>query len=63
MNELQKDARIRDLKFWLQESDFKVIVNQELIAIGKPPKYDPVKLHAERQAWRDELNDLENTND
>lgn len=52
-------AKIRDLKILLEESDFKVVVNQELIAIGKPPKYDPVKLHAERQAWRDELNELE----
>lgn len=52
-------AKIRDLKMLLQESDFKVIVNQELIAAGLDPKYDPSDLHDERQAWRNEINALE----
>jgi hypothetical protein len=46
----------------LKESDFKVIVNQELRLAGLMPKYDPIMLHAERQAWRDEINKLEEEN-
>ena len=46
----------------LKESDFKVIVNQERQLAGLMPKYDPIMLHAERQAWRDEINKLEEEN-
>jgi hypothetical protein len=46
----------------LKESDWKVIVNQELRLAGLMPKYDPIMLHAERQAWRDEINKLEEEN-
>lgn len=48
---------IRVYKQLLEDSDWKVIVNSELIAIGLEPKY--TNLHQERQAWRDEINRLE----
>lgn len=49
--------RIKKLKRLLQESDWKVIVNSELVAAGLNAKYPD--LHIERQAWRDEINELE----
>lgn len=50
-------GRIQLLKQMLQETDWKVIVNSELIQAGLEPKYKD--LHSERQAWRDEINQLE----
>lgn len=52
--------RYQDLFRLLQESDWKVIVNAELVQAGLPPKYP--NLHIERQAWRDEINKLEKEN-
>jgi HAMP domain-containing protein len=52
-----KTSRILELKQLLQDSDWKVIVNSELIQAGLPLKYPD--LHQERQAWRDEINQLE----
>jgi hypothetical protein len=49
--------RIAELKLLLSTTDWKVIVNAELVQAGLPPKYP--NLHAERQAWRDEINELE----
>lgn len=54
---LVKHLRIMDLKILLKESDWKVTVNSELAAENLPLKYPG--LHAERQAWRDEINQLE----
>jgi hypothetical protein len=52
-----KKERLQSLKYFLIETDWKVIVNAELIQAGLPPKYP--NLHKERQAWRDEINALE----
>jgi hypothetical protein len=52
-----KQQRIIELKQMLQETDWKVVVNAELIQAGLPLKYS--NLHEERQAWRDDINDLE----
>jgi hypothetical protein len=49
--------RVEELKSLLAASDWKVIVNSELFQAGLPLKYP--QLHAERQAWRDEINELE----
>ena len=49
--------RIEELKLLLADSDWKVIVNAEMIQAGLQPKYP--QLHAQRQAWRDEINQLE----
>lgn len=54
---LDKKYRIKKLKKWLADSDWKVVVNAELIQAGLPPKYP--NLYQERQAWRDEINALE----
>jgi hypothetical protein len=49
--------RYQELLRLLQDTDWKVIVNAELVQAGLPPKYPD--LHAQRQAWRDEINQLE----
>jgi len=56
-------ARYQKLFELLKESDWKVIVNQERQLAGLPPKYDPILLHEQRQAWRDEINLLEEENE
>jgi hypothetical protein len=53
----QKLSRIQYLKELLMQTDWKVIVNSELIQNGLQPKY--LNLHEERQAWRDEINAIE----
>ena len=56
--ELQKiasEARIEELKRLLRASDYKAIKYAE--GVISPEEYAPVK--AERQAYRDEINDLE----
>ena len=52
-----KIHRIKKLKMFLEQTDWKVVVNSELVQEGLLPKYP--NLHAERQAWRDEINELE----
>jgi hypothetical protein len=52
--------RYQELLRLLQDTDWKVIVNAELVQAGLPPKYPD--LHAQRQAWRDEINVLEKEN-
>lgn len=52
--------RYQELLRLLQDTDWKVIVNSEMIQSGLPPKYPD--LHAQRQAWRDEINKLEEEN-
>lgn len=43
----------------LTRSDYKVIKNYELMAVGLPPEYPVEELHAQRQSIRDEINRLE----
>lgn len=50
-------AYITEFKRLLLETDWKAIVNAELIQAGLAAKYP--NLHTERQAWRDEINKLE----
>jgi hypothetical protein len=57
MSKEDKINKIKKLKMFLSDSDWKVIVNSELIQAGLSPKYPD--LHEERQAWRDDINDLE----
>ena len=56
-NLILNQQRIKKLKKLLEETDWKVIVNSELIQQGLPIKY--INLHQERQSWRDEINQLE----
>jgi hypothetical protein len=57
VNEWSRYTQLFEL---LRETDWKVIVNAELIQAGLPPKYPD--LHTQRQAWRDEINKLEEEN-
>jgi hypothetical protein len=54
---IHNQGLIESYKMMLLETDWKVVVNAELIQAGLPPKYP--NLHEERQAWRDEINALE----
>ena len=52
-------AKIRRLKAKLSTTDYKVIKCSECQLLGKEMPYDVAELHAERQAIRDEINELE----
>lgn len=58
--ELQRKARIEELHTLLEKTDYKVIKNYEYQLLGLPLPYDTQEVHDEKQAWRDELNRLEN---
>ena len=61
--EQQKQAdlsRIKALKKALADSDYKVIKAAEYQLLGLDAPYDLEALQAERQAWREEINLLEN---
>lgn len=51
--------KISFLKQQLSESDYKVIKNMEAQLVNEELPYDSVTLHAERQALRDKINELE----
>lgn len=54
-----KAAEVEELKMQLAESDYKVIKIAECAACSLPLPYDAEQLHAERQAIRDRINELE----
>jgi hypothetical protein len=56
-NKVEEWLRYQELFRLLNDSDWKVIVNAELLQAGLPLKYP--ELHKQRQAWRDEINELE----
>lgn len=51
--------KIRDLKAQLSATDYKVIKCSECLLAGQAMPYDAAELHAERQAIRDQINELE----
>ncbi|MCR5540068.1 MAG: hypothetical protein K6F71_04430 [Ruminococcus sp.] len=51
--------KIGMLKSQLAASDYKVIKIVEYKAVNKKAPYDINEIHAERQALRDEINELE----
>ena len=51
--------RITELKKQLSATDYKVIKCAECQLLGQEMPYDVAALHAERQAIRDEINNLE----
>lgn len=55
----KKVERLIELKGLLGSTDWKIIVNQELKSLGQAAKYNEEELHNQRQAWRDEINQLE----
>lgn len=56
---VSKKAKIHRLKAKLTATDYKVIKCTECQLLGEPMPYDIAALHAERQAIRDEINQLE----
>lgn len=57
--EVPASAKISKLKAQLASTDYKVIKCSECQLAGAPMPYDVAELHAERQAIRDEINELE----
>lgn len=51
--------QIAELKKQLSATDYKVIKCAECQLLGQEMPYDVVALHAERQAFRDQINQLE----
>lgn len=58
--EAERQARIAELKTLLAESDYKAAKIAECLALDLPMPYDVAAFHTQRQAWRDEINQLEN---
>lgn len=58
--EEKKRMRIAELKADLTSTDYKIIKCSECSLAGIELPYDITALHAERQALRDEINELEN---
>lgn len=54
-----QQIRIEELKTKLSESDYKVIKCSEYALAEQAAPYDIAELHNERQAIRDEINELE----
>lgn len=59
IEEQERMASIESLKMQLAESDYKVIKVAECAAVGEAAPYDVAALHHERQALRDQINELE----
>lgn len=51
--------QVADLKQALSDSDYKVMKCYEASMLGQPMPYDIEEVHAERQAMRDKINELE----
>lgn len=54
------EEQIAALKTQLSSTDYKIIKCSEASLVGEELPYDIVTLHAERQAIRDQINELEN---
>lgn len=53
------EIRIAELKAQLDSTDYKIIKCSECSLVGLELPYDIIELHTERQALRDEINELE----
>lgn len=56
---IDNSAEVEQLKAQLASTDYKVIKCYEAQMVGEELPYDIVALHAERQALRDRINELE----
>lgn len=54
-----KEGHIAELKAQLDDTDWKIIKCSEYQLAGEELPYDIAELHAQRQALRDEINQLE----
>lgn len=57
--DIAKQERVAELKAELDSTDYKIIKCSECSLAGEELPYDIAELHAERQAIRDEINELE----
>lgn len=57
-----KEGRIAELKAQLDSTDYKIIKCSECSLAGEELPYDIIALHTERQAIRNEINQLEGVN-
>lgn len=53
------NSKITALKQEIESSDYQIIKCYEYALCNLPSPYDVIKLHEERQALRDEINELE----
>ena len=60
MDRLNKIERLKDA---LYATDYKVLKNAECFMLSLPLEYDAQELHNERQAIRDEINQVETMTD
>jgi hypothetical protein len=58
-SQIKVNKSIITLKQQLSDTDYKVIKNMEAQLVNEELPYDSVTLHAERQALRDKINELE----
>lgn len=58
LNTIQR-GKLRDLKQMLIDTDYKIIKCYEASLVGEPLPYDVNALVQERNAWREEINQLE----
>jgi hypothetical protein len=56
---IELETRIRDLKLFLSETDFKIIKCYEAQLLEKEMPYDFKELIKQREEWREELNLLQ----
>lgn len=55
----EPEPTVEDFKNQLAETDYRIIKSMEYQLAGLEPPYDIAVLHAERQAIRDKINELE----
>lgn len=53
------EYKIRELKAEIAATDYQIIKCSECQLLGQPMPYDVAELHAQRQAIRDKINELE----
>lgn len=56
---MQREQRIEELRGLISACDWKITKTAEYRLVGLPDPYDTAALHAERQAYRDEINEIE----
>lgn len=61
MTQFDIKIRIKELYELLQSTDYKIVKCYESSLVNEPLPYDIAALKAQRDAWREEINTLQNT--
>jgi hypothetical protein len=56
---IELETRIRDLKLFLSQTDFKIIKCYEAQLLNIEMPYDFIELIKQREEWRKELNNIQ----